>query len=236
MSGEKLHLHNKTTNETILHILGKQDTIQGKETAINILKNFVVENSMDLDPDLIDSAGRTALHYALERGELGVAELLVERIGADWDLDMKSALSVSNETLASRHPKCIEFLEKCREVYSIKPNSEGDGETCVICQDEIKASAYSMRCCKVKLHTVCLRKHLARAEALSCLVCRQNICKDKDKVLYDSIPNAVFKSKLEKERAQRQAAAGAIQSRFVNITTDQDFRPPPFPQRGGLHA
>lgn len=207
MSGEKLHLYNKTTNETVLHILAKQNTIQGKETALNILKETVAENSMDLDPDLIDFAGRTALHCALERGELGVAELLVERIGADWDLGMESAPSVSNETLASRYPECVKFLQKCREKYSIKPNSVGAGDTCVICQDEIEASAYSMQCCKLKLHTVCLRKHLARAEALSCLMCRQEICKDKD--LYNSIPNTVFKSKWEKKIALRQAAAEA---------------------------
>nr|BDT63238.1 MAG: wsv222-like protein [Hemigrapsus takanoi nimavirus]GBG35331.1 wsv222-like protein, paralog 1 [Hemigrapsus takanoi nimavirus] len=209
MSGEKLHLYNKTTYETVLHILVKQNTIQGKETAFNILNNIVADNSMDLDPDLIDFAGRTALHYALERGELRVAELLVERIGADWDLGLNRSLFVSNETLDSRHPECVEFLQKCREKYSIKPNSEGGGETCVICQDEIEASTYSMRCCKVKLHTVCLRKHLARAEAISCLLCRQEICKDKDKDLYDSIPNTVFKSKWEKERAHREAAAAS---------------------------
>lgn len=237
-SGEKLHLYNKTTNETVLHILVKKNTIQGKETAFDILKNIVAENSMDLDPDLIDFAGKTALHYALERGELGVAELLVERIGADWDLGMKSALSVSNETLASRHPECVKFLQKCRENYSIKPNSEGGGETCVICLNEIEASAYAMRCCSVKLHTTCLRKHLARAEALSCLICRQEICKD----LYNSVPSTIFKSKWEKEMAQRHAATASVVTSdatdtggFVNITPDQDFRFSPRQQDINLH-
>ncbi len=115
----------------------KENTIQGKETAFNVIKNIVAENSMDLDPDLLDFVGRTALHYALERGELGIAEHLVEKISADWDLGMKSAVSISNETLASRHPECVEFLQKCREKYSIKPNSDGGGETCVICRDDI---------------------------------------------------------------------------------------------------
>ena len=249
MSGEKLHLYNKMTKETALHILAKQNTIQGKETAFHILKNIVAENSTDLDPDLIDFAGRTALHYALERGELRMAELLVERVGADWDLGVKSAPSVSNETLASRHPECVEFLQKCREKYSIKPNSEGDGETCVICLDKIEASAYAMRCCQGKLHTVCLRKYLARAEDLRCFLCRrQEIREDKD--LYDSIPNTVFKSKWEKERtaeggggataastpsteteleatvASSDAATDDGNIRVV-ITPDQDFRLPP---------
>ena len=200
MSGEELYHYNKMTNETVLHIQVKQNTPQGKEAAFNILKNIVAENSTDLDPDLIDFAGRTALHYALERGELRMAELLVERVGADWDLGVKSAPSVSNETLASRHPECVDFLQKCRKKYSVKPNSVGDGETCVICLDKIETFAYSMKCCKIKLHTVCLRNYLARAQTPTCVSCRQEIYEDKD--LYDSIPNTIFKSKWEKEKAQ----------------------------------
>ncbi len=62
-----------------------------------------------------------------------------------------------------------------------------------------------MRCCKVKLHTVCLRKYLSTAEAPSCVLCQQEICKNKDKDLYNRIPNTVFKSKWGKEMAQTQA-------------------------------
>ena len=222
-SGEKLHLHNRKTNETVLHLLLKQDTTQGKETALEILKKTVTENSMDLDPDLIDFTGRTALHYALERGTLRAAELLVERIGADWDLAMVSVPPVSNQTLASGHPECAEFLQKCKEKYSIKPNSKGCGDTCSICMDEINDSAYLMRCCANTLHTDCLRKYLARAEAPSCTICRRDICEGEDKDLCNSVPNTVFKSKWEEKRPQRQAEdAGAstspnIRVRFANI-------------------
>ena len=223
-SGEKLDLHNKETNETVLHMLLKQNTTQGKETALEILKSTVAENSMDLDPNMIDFAGRTALHYALERGNLRAAELLVERIGADWDLAMVSVPPVSNETLASRHPECVKFLQKCEENYSIKPNSEGHGETCAICLDEIKDFAYLMRCCKNKLHTVCLRKYLARAKTPSCAICRRNICKSEDKDLYDRIPSTVFKSKWEEERAQRLAEAAVDYSSSSNSSSRNNIR------------
>ena len=199
-SEEKLHLYNKETNETVLHKLVKQDL--RKNTALEILRTIVVENSMDLDPDLIDFAGKTALHYALERGNLRTAELLVERIGADWDLAMVSDPPVSNETLASRHPECVEFLQKCKDKYSIKPNSEGCWETCSICLSKIKGSAYLMQCCANKLHTACLRKYLARAEAPSCTVCRRDIREGVDKDLYDRVPNTVFKSKWEEKQAE----------------------------------
>ncbi|KAK8381520.1 hypothetical protein O3P69_018538 [Scylla paramamosain] len=113
---------------------------------------------MDLDSDLLDFAGSTALRYALERGELGMAELLVEMIGADWDL------GISNEMLARRHPECVELLQKCREKYSIKPNSEGGGETCIICWDEIEASAYSMRIPNTVFKSKC-EKEMAQTQA-----------------------------------------------------------------------
>ncbi|KAK8378016.1 hypothetical protein O3P69_018740 [Scylla paramamosain] len=121
-------------NEDLQPILGTERRIDFDfKLWVARLENIVAENS--IDPELLDFVSRTALHYVPERGELGMAELLVERIGADWDLGMKSALSISNETLASRHPECVEFLQKCREMYSIKPNSEGGVSTQPLCLD-----------------------------------------------------------------------------------------------------
>lgn len=223
-AGENFLLYNKITNETVLHMLAKH---KSKEEALCILRNIVVSNSMELDPDLQDFAGRTALHYALERGYVKIAELLVERVGASWDLDMGC---VSNETLASKHPKCVEFLQTCRERYSIKPNCEGQGDTCVICLAAIETSAYSLQCCKVKLHTDCLRKYLARTVSFTCLICRKDI---DDNYLYNSTPNTIFKSKwkMERQAAPNGRGSSSTETEYVSrllplllrLTNDYSF-------------
>ena len=189
--GENFELYNKKTNETVLHMLAKQ----GTETATNILKNVVANDSECLDPDLMDLSDKTALHYALENGHLEITKILVERIGADWNL--RSSSSVCNETLANKHPECVKFLQKCRKKYSIKPNSKGCDVICMICLLKMNHSAYLMSCCNTKVHTDCLRKYLARANPLCCFICRQKICKD----LLDIIPNTVSKRNWEMELA-----------------------------------
>ncbi|KAK8390475.1 hypothetical protein O3P69_010279 [Scylla paramamosain] len=91
------------------------------------------------------------------------------------------------QDVGQQHPECVEFLQKCREKYSMKPNSKGDSDTYIICWDKIEASGYSMRC-----FVRCVDKKYART---------------RDKDLNDSIPNTVFKSKWGKEMAQTQATA-----------------------------
>ena len=164
------------------------------------MSDVVAENSTDLDPNLRDYEGKAALHYALERGGLEFVRILVERMGADWDLRVENeSATVSNETLAKPHPECIEYLQKCKEKYSIKPNVKGNGEICVICLEKIETDAYAMECCAVTLHTGCLRNYLVRSDAFRCLMCRKKISK-KNEALYNTVPNTIFKDIWKKKR------------------------------------
>lgn len=176
MTGEMFNgIVNKMTNESVLHILAKKNDVYGNGMALKIMKEVVVDSSDNIDPDLVDKVeGKTALDYALSRGDTIMARLLVGAFGADW--------GQAENKIDKNTTECVKnFLNECRLLYGITPNAPvemvNDSSICVVCLESIKEDMYKMDCCGNVLHTECLRKSLRRpVGGASCMFCRKTLC------------------------------------------------------------
>lgn len=207
MTGERLSNINEKTKESVLHILiGARD---GEE----ILKCIVAKYGYDVDPNLIDVHGKSALNYALEEGRVGIARSLVEDLGADWQQPKQSreedGVVFSNYTLAAPHLNCLEFLDSCMVNYRIFPNFsvkyDEEIEECMICVEDMPVGdRYFMNCCRQYVHSRCLSNNLARATEPVCMLCRADI-RAHNTYLYDRTPNTIFKRRWEAEELEQTA-------------------------------
>lgn len=196
MTGERLTNINKKTKESVLHILTRAD--DGEE----ILKSVIVKYGYDVDPNLIDIYGKSALHYAIEEGKMNFAKILVEDLGADWQQLQQD----ENEWYGTNYS---DFLDYCMVKYRIFPNfppqkTLEETEECIICIENMPiGDRYFMHCCRKYVHSRCLSNNLARADTPNCMLCRADI--RSDAYLYDKIPNTIYKKRWEAERLEQMS-------------------------------
>lgn len=176
---------NKMTNESVLHILAKKNDVYGNGMALKIMKEMLVDSCGNTDPDLVDKVeGKTALDYALDRGDTVMAWVLVNSFGADWGL--------AEAKLGADTAVCVKsFLEECRRLYGIQPNfssgATGEGNVCFVCLEDVSQDTYKMDCCGNFTHAECLRKSLKRPiGGARCMLCRRDLCGD----LFTRMPSA----------------------------------------------
>lgn len=176
---------NKMTNESVLHILAKRNDVYGNGMALKIMKEVMINSCANTDPDLVDKLeGKTALDYALARGDTAMAWVLVNAFGADWGLAEAKASEQTTTTTAAAD--CVmHFLRECRRLYGIQPNVSTEAAatreetSCVVClEDVVYGDMYKMSCCGNVLHTECLRKSLRhlRGVVARCMICREDLC------------------------------------------------------------
>ena len=202
--GESMDFHNVKTIENMLHVLVKQRPGNpDSNTAYYLLKSIVkicetIENP-DFsylnnlpDIDLPNYQDKSPLQIALESEWMEMAELLVEKLGADFNY----------VSCASLPEISVNYVEKCRYLYTIKSNVTKIGEyekECRVCSETMEPSeAYRMvGCCKKIMHSECLRKYLNRTNSPTCIFC--NVSKFEEEVLA-AIPNTVFKRRWPRTR------------------------------------
>lgn len=210
-TGESMDFHNTKTIENMLHVLvKKRPGSPDSNIAYKFLKSIIntcetIENpdfsylNNMPDIDLPNSQHKRPLQIALESEWIEMAELLVEKLGADFNLVSCIALPV----------KSVNYIGKCKSLYTIKSNvteiDEIDKE-CRICSGDMEFSkAYRLvGCCKKIMHSDCLRKYLSRTNTPKCIFC--NMFKFEENVLA-AIPNTVYKSKWPKVRTYSEAVA-----------------------------
>lgn len=203
-TGERMDFYNAETIENMLHVLvKKRPGSPDSNTAYDLLKSIVriCETIADTDLsylnnlpdiDLPDRQNKRPLQIVLESGWMEMAELLVEKLGADFNC-------ISCSSLPER---AMNYIEKCKSLYTIKSNVTKIDEVekeCRLCCGAMESSeAYRLvGCCKKLMHSECLRKYLSRTDTPTCIFC--NISRFEEDVLA-AIPNTVYKSKWPRVR------------------------------------